>query len=88
VPPPNTDGTDAPDYADADSDNAGGNDMAAAGNASLDADGDGRLDAPLADSDSDGLDDRVDTSVEPTRRSFEDQSGARSTSMPRNLTIR
>ncbi|MFC3974743.1 choice-of-anchor L domain-containing protein, partial [Maribacter confluentis] len=51
--PENTDGTDVPDYLDLDSDNEGGNDTAEAG-----------LTLANSDSDSDGLDDNIDTSAD------------------------
>jgi hypothetical protein len=58
VAPPNTDGSDTPDYIDLDSDNDGINDVVEAGNGDLDADGDGQIDG--VDSDGDGINDAVD----------------------------
>ncbi len=58
--PRNTDSTDTPDYIDPDSDNSGSPDIASAGNASLDANGDGRVDS-IADPDGDGIAQLVDS---------------------------
>lgn len=59
--PRNTDGTDVPDYIDADSDNSGSPDIASNGNAGLDADNDGRADSTTPDSDGDGIPQSVDS---------------------------
>jgi MYXO-CTERM domain-containing protein len=57
LPVPNTDGTEGPDFLDLDADDDGLTDTLEAGG--VDADGDGRPDAPGADGNGDGLDDSL-----------------------------
>jgi hypothetical protein len=57
--PTNIDGTDTPDYIDPDSNNDGTKDIVDAGNGSLDANNDGKVDT-VVDADKDGIADSVD----------------------------